>query len=1101
MVLTVFYDIDGTIVGNVLPQVVEWHLVQRYQPSRKPMFKASLVDVLQHHLVRPRFADFHNGLSAALPHVEFFVYTASDHVWAHVLVPCIEKALGIKFNRPIFTRQHLVDDGAGDRHKSIVHVAPMAHRALAKKGYQVRAADMLQDTVLIDNNNLLVAAEYGHTLHCPTYNYVLYQDVLRHVPLSALRENMLAIQEELRVCGLFPPVHKQMSEEAFTAHYYAVLHQAVTSAARDCRDGWKDVFWSMLLRCAVSVASKRGFKGNAVEVINQKLQKQLQRHASEQKHSVQPGFMAEKRAAKSRKPSPKGRDISCVGEETSTVEQQQRPVEVLDWGLIRLVEDGCKAVKIDLDEICASLFKDLAQRMSSGGVWWSATGSLMDAVVIENQPVLKKPTMKTLQVLIYGYFQQVRVRSDHPWRVRRVAFISACSKLRVMGAVLVSAGKRKAPIVPKCSGTLHAGEESAPGPQTPQNTSPQSAPGPQNIAKTYRDNKASGIATARAYLQSQVQDQDRTVEAGIKGAIKIAGPMTPRPACEDEDSREDDGANESQRVCHILDTDKAAFYGDVWRLLPVRRHPPLHAQACEHDVQGGEGPAPTVHMHKLEAEDLLGMQLLMNPKKKASIDAMSVASSYVSRNSSRRAAGAKCSPSARNKDKAPSAGSSSRSSASSSESLCSGSGGGGDEGGETYYEEEVEEEEEDGLQSQGSLPLSSVSGRARQARQDPPQSAARPAAAAKARGRPAPAPAPTSRQPSSSSVSSTTSGSSDASMTSSMVSQLRRMQKQLSQEEILAMKRELLYQFECIEHKGTKLPKKLTMASSLDDMCTEYEHLKCDCEMDVSVQFQCRMLMAVVSGVEFLNGRFDPFDIKLDGWSESITDNIGDYDEIFEELHEKYKGKARVAPELKLLMALGGSAIMFHISKKMFGSLPGAEAVMRQNPELAWQFAAAAVASADDGGQVGGHAGHAGHGGGIMGLVGSLFGGSSGGGGGVGDFLGSMFGAPSAGGPPQATRPVMRGPNMDDILGDINLQAILGQAGAGATVKTPTPASPHTVDRVEMMSNVSESELSELQDTVSMCGVFVRKAPSVAASRRGTRGGGLTVTKKQSIDI
>ena len=39
---------------------------------------------------------------------------------------------------------------------------------------------------------------------------------------------------------------------------------------------------------------------------------------------------------------------------------------------------------------------------------------------------------------------------------------------------------------------------------------------------------------------------------------------------------------------------------------------------------------------------------------------------------------------------------------------------------------------------------------------------------------------------------------------------------------------------------------------------------------------------------EFLNNKFDPFDIKLDGWSEAVNENVDDYDDVFGELHEKY---------------------------------------------------------------------------------------------------------------------------------------------------------------------------------------------------------------------
>ena len=106
------------------------------------------------------------------------------------------------------------------------------------------------------------------------------------------------------------------------------------------------------------------------------------------------------------------------------------------------------------------------------------------------------------------------------------------------------------------------------------------------------------------------------------------------------------------------------------------------------------------------------------------------------------------------------------------------------------------------------------------------------------------------------------------------------------------------------------------------------------------------MLLACITGLEFLNNKFDPFDLKLDGWSEQVNENIDEYDEIFAELHEKYKSKAQMAPELKLLFQLGGSAIMLHMTNTMFKSaLPGMDDIMRQNPELMQQFTQAAVNS------------------------------------------------------------------------------------------------------------------------------------------------------------
>ena len=116
-----------------------------------------------------------------------------------------------------------------------------------------------------------------------------------------------------------------------------------------------------------------------------------------------------------------------------------------------------------------------------------------------------------------------------------------------------------------------------------------------------------------------------------------------------------------------------------------------------------------------------------------------------------------------------------------------------------------------------------------------------------------------------------------------------------------------------------------------------------------SIKFQGKMLMACITGLEFLNNKFDPFDLKLDGWAEQVNEGIEDYDEIFGELHEKYKSKAKMAPEIKLLFQLGGGAMMLHMSNTMFKSaMPGMDDIMRQNPELMQQFTQAAVSSMNE---------------------------------------------------------------------------------------------------------------------------------------------------------
>jgi hypothetical protein len=198
---------------------------------------------------------------------------------------------------------------------------------------------------------------------------------------------------------------------------------------------------------------------------------------------------------------------------------------------------------------------------------------------------------------------------------------------------------------------------------------------------------------------------------------------------------------------------------------------------------------------------------------------------------------------------------------------------------------------------------------------------------------------------------------------------------QMSKEDVLKEKFKYLQKLQDLEKKGITLTKRYDMDSNLLEMKGEYETIISEKEKKNAVKFQKNMLMSCITGIEFLNNRFDPFDVKLDGWSDQINENVDDYDDIFSELHEKYKSKASMAPELKLLFQLGGSAMMVHMTNTMFkSSMPGMDDIMRQNPDLMQQFTQAAVNTMGESNP------------------------------GMGGFMGSMMGGGRGGAPPQMSQ-------------------------------------------------------------------------------------------------
>jgi hypothetical protein len=174
----------------------------------------------------------------------------------------------------------------------------------------------------------------------------------------------------------------------------------------------------------------------------------------------------------------------------------------------------------------------------------------------------------------------------------------------------------------------------------------------------------------------------------------------------------------------------------------------------------------------------------------------------------------------------------------------------------------------------------------------------------------------------------------------------------LNPEEERKKKSDLINKLNRLETKGYTLSKRFTMDNTLEEIQTEFDRLLDAKNLEASLRFQRQCLMGVVTGFEFLNSKFNPFDWQLDGWSESVHENVEDFDEVFEDLYDKYKGRGNMPPEAKLMMSLVGSGFMFHMSNSFFRQKfanMDANDVFKNNPQLAKQFAAAAAQQAGPG--------------------------------------------------------------------------------------------------------------------------------------------------------
>ena len=209
----VILDWDNTIVGKVEYQSQKYSLEQHYKKFGLKVKKNSKVPKAfnkDSKLVRPYFLNFITELTDYFQgNIYFFIYTASERKWANTEISWLEKSHGIKFQRPIFTRDDCIVDKSGSYRKSISNIFPRMLRSMGlTKISKEQKTELLHQRLLIIDNNAVFNDMKEHLLICPDYNFMVFENLLEDIPLSYLqnpniRQHILSLINMGLVCPFF----------------------------------------------------------------------------------------------------------------------------------------------------------------------------------------------------------------------------------------------------------------------------------------------------------------------------------------------------------------------------------------------------------------------------------------------------------------------------------------------------------------------------------------------------------------------------------------------------------------------------------------------------------------------------------------------------------------------------------------------------------------------------------------------------------------------------------------------------------------------------------------------------------------------------------
>ena len=262
-------DIDGTLIGDISPQVMLYEMVQEMKTtSKKTAMTFDVKDLtykLENGILRPYFKEFVELMVSQFTDVELFIYTASQKKWALFLIKHIEKTFNVKFNRPIFTRDDCVLEN-NTYVKSIENIKPRILSSL-KRSYPKLTMDKLNNRmIMIDNSQVFRKNELWKVIICPTYDFKYPENILSKIKPEVFCANHVSIcSAVIKYMNQIPFTSKFLK---FERHFYKTYLQDLFKLKKVNND----TFWIQLGDIIVK-KNIMSFDERSINAINIKLNK------------------------------------------------------------------------------------------------------------------------------------------------------------------------------------------------------------------------------------------------------------------------------------------------------------------------------------------------------------------------------------------------------------------------------------------------------------------------------------------------------------------------------------------------------------------------------------------------------------------------------------------------------------------------------------------------------------------------------------------------------------------------------------------------------------------------------------------------------------
>jgi hypothetical protein len=236
-------DLDGTIIGDCTYQCDIYNIECALKKNSIKKSSNLLLKCYKKKskLIRPYFLYFMNKMKIKFPNSLFYIYTASEKIWAHKEIQLIEKTHEIKFNRPLFTREDCILGSDNTYKKSVKKILPKISKSIKNK-------NISSESIFVVDNNKTFIDYTDNLLICPTYDYVLFDNLWNNIPRESLKiKEVKSIIKRLisqnKICHVCHHYDNNMKQLEIIYEWLYLKHKYINDENAKYN---KDKFWKLL---------------------------------------------------------------------------------------------------------------------------------------------------------------------------------------------------------------------------------------------------------------------------------------------------------------------------------------------------------------------------------------------------------------------------------------------------------------------------------------------------------------------------------------------------------------------------------------------------------------------------------------------------------------------------------------------------------------------------------------------------------------------------------------------------------------------------------------------------------------------------------------